>query len=38
MHTLEKDWDYKGYRCIVLMYNDVGHRCGYVGIPQGNPL
>jgi len=39
MHTIEKDYISKhGYRCIVLMYCDMGHRNGYVGIPDSHPL
>lgn len=28
----ETRFDYKGYSCVVL-FTDMGHRCGYVGIP-----
>lgn len=40
MHVLwhvEKQFDYKGYRCVVVMQT-MGHRCGYVGIPKEHPL
>ena len=37
MHTIEKVWDYNGLKCVVLMNNNSGHRCGYVGLPLGNP-
>lgn len=40
MHKLwhvEKQFDYKGYRCVVVMQT-MGHRCGYVGIPKEHPL
>ena len=35
--SIEKDFEHKGYRCIVVM-TDMGHRCGYVGIPKEHPL
>lgn len=31
-YTIEKDWMYKGLRCVVLANHEVGHRCGYVGV------
>ena len=37
MHTIEKVWDHKGLKCVVLMVNDMGHRSGYVGVPRDNP-
>lgn len=33
----EKRFDYRGYPCVVL-FMDMGHRCGYVGIPADKPL
>ena len=36
--TVEKDWTTDaGFRAVVLM-TSRGHRCGYVGVPQGHPL
>ena len=32
-YVIEKKFEYKGYPCAVLM-QDLGHRCGYVGIPK----
>ena len=29
----ETRFDYKGYPCVVL-FVDMGHRCGYIGIPR----
>lgn len=37
MPILEKSFEYIGYKCVVLM-TEMGHRCGYVGIPKGNSL
>ena len=37
MYKVESDFDYKGYRCVVV-FNDMGFRCGYVGVPEGHPL
>lgn len=35
---VEKDWTTAaGFRAVVIM-GDMGHRCGYVGIPVGHPL
>jgi len=36
-HKVEKDWEYKGLRCVVLAL-EMGHRCGYVGISESHPL
>lgn len=33
----ETRFEYKGYPCVVL-FMDMGHRCGYVGIPADKPL
>lgn len=36
--TVEKDWITKaGFRAVVTMGN-IGHRCGYVGVPEGHLL
>lgn len=37
MPILEKSFEYRGYKCVVLM-TEMGHRCGYVGIPKENSL
>lgn len=37
MYNVESDFVYKGYRCIGT-FGDMGHRCGYVGLPKGHPL
>lgn len=37
MHTVERDWRAHGLRCVVLAI-DMGHRCGYVGVPESHPL
>ena len=34
-HKVELDFDYHGLRCVVLGL-DMGHRCGYVGLPKGH--
>jgi hypothetical protein len=36
-YTVEKDWKSHGFRCVVLAL-DIGHRCGYVGVPFGHIL
>lgn len=37
MYRIESCFDYKGYK-LVVVFNDLGHRCGYIGIPEGKPL
>lgn len=34
---IEKEFEHQGYKCVVIM-TDMGHRCGYVGIPKKHPL
>lgn len=36
-YIVESDFMYDGIRCVVVLQS-VGHRCGYVGIPEGHPL
>lgn len=37
-YRVEKDWTTKaGFRAVVTM-SDMGHHCGYVGLPKGHPL
>lgn len=37
-HIIEADWITKaGFRAVVIV-TDMGHRCGYVGIPPTHPL
>ena len=33
----ESRFDYKGFPCVVL-FMDMGHRCGYVGIPEASGI
>lgn len=37
MYKVESDFTYKGYRCVVI-FGDMGYRCGYVGVPVGHEL
>lgn len=37
MDYIEKEFDYKGYHCVVTL-NEIGYRCGYVQIKEGHPL
>jgi hypothetical protein len=34
---IESDFEHKGIRCVCIG-GDLGHRCGYVGIPEGHFL
>ena len=36
-YKIESDFEYRGYRCVVV-FQDMGHRCGYVGLKPGHPL
>ena len=37
-YIIERDWTtHAGFRAVVIMV-DMGHRCGYVGVPKGHPL
>jgi hypothetical protein len=36
---IEKDWTTgAGLRAVVIMHSELGHRCGYVGVPDTHPL
>ncbi len=37
MKIIESDFEYRGYRCVTT-FTDMGHRCGYVGVPKEHPL
>ena len=37
MFKVEKDFEHNGHRCVVI-FTDMGHRCGYVGVPKWHPL
>ena len=37
MYIVESDFEYKGYRCVVI-FGDMLYRCGYVGLPEDHPL
>ena len=34
-YKIEKDFVYRGFRCIIIG-QALGHRCGYVAIPKGH--
>lgn len=37
MFKVEKDFEHNGHRCVVI-FTDMGHRCGYVGVNESSPL
>ena len=37
MYKVESDFIYKNYRCVVV-FSDMGYRCGYVGVKPGHLL
>ena len=36
-YTVERDFEHAGLRCVVIM-TEMGHRCGYVGVPEDHML
>lgn len=36
-YIVERRFNHKGYECVVALQR-LGHRCGYVGIPESHPL
>lgn len=34
---VEEEYEYQGYKCVVI-FNYLGHRCGYVGVDKTHPL
>jgi len=36
-YVVEKVWENNGLKCVVIA-TSLGHRCGYVGVPQSHPL
>lgn len=36
-YIIESDFTYEGLRCVVI-FQGLGHRCGYVGVPKGHEL
>ena len=36
-YIIEQEFEHAGYKCVVV-FQAMGHRCGYVGIPSTHPL
>lgn len=36
-YIIERELEHCGYKCVVL-FQPMGHRCGYIGIPETHPL
>lgn len=36
-YIVEREFEHAGYKCVVI-FGRIGHRCGYVGIPENHPL
>ena len=32
----KKEFEYRGYKCLVYRHPEIGHLCGYVQIPKGH--
>lgn len=37
MYKVESDFEHNGHRCVVI-FTDMGHRCGYVSVNESSPL
>jgi len=37
-YKVEREWQYKGLSCAVVLAREAGHRCGYVRVPPGHPF
>lgn len=35
--VIERAWQTHGLDCAVLLMTNMGHRCGYVAVPEGHP-
>lgn len=36
-YKVEREFEHAGYKCVVV-FQDMGHRCGYVGVPKESKL
>ena len=36
-YIVEKEFNHNGLKCVVI-FSNMGHRCGYVGVPKWHPL
>lgn len=36
-YVVEREFEHVGCKCVVV-FNAMGHRCGYVGVPKNHPL
>ena len=36
-YIVEREFEHAGYKCVVV-FQKMGHRCGYVGVPKGSKL
>ena len=36
-YIVEKEFNHNGLKCVVT-FSNMGHRCGYVGVPKWHPL
>ena len=37
MSVIEKRWDFRGLKCLILRHLRMGHLCGYVALPRSHP-
>jgi len=33
----EEEFEHDGLKCLILRHRELGHLCGYVGVPKGHP-
>lgn len=31
-----REFEYKGYRCVIKRAGEMAHLCGYIGLPEGH--
>ena len=36
-YIIEREFEHAGYKCVVI-FGNMAHRCGYIGIPSNHPL
>lgn len=36
-YIVEREFEHVGYKCVVI-FGNMAHRCGYVGIPKNHTL
>ena len=37
-YKIERQWEFAGLTCVVVLAREAAHRCGYVRVPPNHPL